>query len=119
VQAEREGGKVRTVEFKRIGVWSAFKFFGGMFMIIGLVLGFFFGLLGIPDSLVLKILPLIQDAPFVISFTGSVQLGVLTGISFAIFYGIAGGLIYTIFSLLYNIFAIIFGGVRVKIEEKA
>ena len=110
---------MKTVEFKRIGVWSAFKFFGGMFMMIGLVLGFFFGLLGIPDSLVLKILPLIQDAPFVISFTGSVQLGVMAGISFAIFYGIAGGLIYTVFSLLYNIFAIIFGGVRVKVEEKA
>ena len=90
-----------------------------MFMIIGLVLGFFFGLVGIPDSLVLKILPLIQDMPVVISFTGSVQLGALAGISFAIFYGIIGGLVYTIFSLLYNIFAIIFGGVKVKVEEKA
>ena len=108
---------MKTLQLKRIGAWSAFKFFGGMFMIIGLVLGFFFGLAGIPDTLVLKILPLIQDAPFVISFTGSVRLGILAGVSFAIFYGIVGGLMYTIFSLLYNIFAIIFGGLRVKVEE--
>ncbi len=86
-------------------------------MIIGLVLGFFFGLAGIPDTLVLKILPLIQDAPVVISFTGSVRLGILAGVWFAIFYGIVGGLICTVFSLLYNIFAIIFGGLRVKVEE--
>jgi hypothetical protein len=108
---------MKVVELKRIGAWSAFKFFGGMFMLIGLVIGFFFGLVGMPETLVLKILPLIQDAPFVISFTGSVRLGLLSGISFAIFYGIVGGLIYTIFSLLYNIFAIIFGGIRVKTEE--
>jgi len=108
---------VKTVQLKRVGVWSAFKFFGGAFMIVGLVLGFFVGLVGIPDSLALSILPLIQGAPFVISFTGSVQLGIMASISFAIFYGIAGGLIYTIFSLLYNIFATIFGGVRIKIEE--
>lgn len=109
---------MKTIVLKRVGIWSAFKFFGGMFMIIGLVIGFFLGLVGIPDSLVLNILPLIQNAPVVISFTGSLQLGVMAGISFAIFYGIAAGLIYTIFSLLYNIFAIIFGGVRIKVEER-
>ncbi len=108
---------MKILQLKRIGVWSAFKFFGGMFMIIGLGSGFFFGLAGIPDTLILKILPLIPGAPFVIGFAGSVRLGILTGISFAIFYGIVGGLIYTIFSLLYNIFAIIFGGVRIKVEE--
>ncbi|GAH12580.1 unnamed protein product, partial [marine sediment metagenome] len=111
--------KVKTVELKRVGVLSAFKFFAGAFMIVGLVLGFFVGLAGIPDSLALSILPLIQGAPFVISFTGSVRLGVMAAISFAIFYGIAGGLIYTVFALLYNIFAIIFGGVRIKVDEKA
>lgn len=108
---------MKILQLRKIGAWSAFKFFGGMFMIIGLVLGFFFGLTGIPDTLVLKILSLIQDAPVVISFTGSVQLGILAGAWFAIFYGIVGGLIGTIFSLLYNIFAIIFGGLRVKVEE--
>ena len=110
---------MKTVELKRVGVWSAFKFFGGAFMMVGLVLGFFVGLVGIPDSLALSILPLIQGAPFVISFTGSVQLGLMAAVSFAIFYGIAGGLIYTVFALLYNIFAIIFGGVRIKVDEKA
>lgn len=104
---------MKIIEVKRIGAWSAGKLFGGIFFVLGLVTGFVYGLTGTLDMF-----PLTSKLPVSVEFSGSINLGLLGGLLFAVIYGLIGGLLYIIFSLVYNFFALILGGIKIKIQER-
>ena len=108
---------MHILEIKQIGIGSAFCLFGGIFLIFGLIFGLLLGLFGIPEITSSPACPFLKNIPFLITFTGSLQLGLLTGLLFGVIYGLAGGLMYAIFALVYNIFATILGGIKLKVKE--
>lgn len=99
---------MKTIEIKRIGLVSAFKFFGGMFLVLGVILGLFSGILvNFMNIQVLSNVPVM----------GKLSGGLLAGIIFGIIYGLAGGIVYVIMAVMYNFFASIIGGIKVDISE--
>ncbi len=99
---------MRTVVIKRIGVLSTFKFFGSLFLVLGLVFGLFSGLIMSYVNL-----PALSSVPVMSKLTGGILAGVVSGI----IYAIAGGIIYMVLAVLYNVFAAIVGGIKIDIEE--
>jgi hypothetical protein len=104
---------MEIVEIKRIGAWSTGRLFGGIFLVIGLIIGTFYGWAGTFDFL-----PFMENLSLSVEFGGSVGLRLLIGLLFGIGYGLLGGLSYALFSLIYNLFALIFGGIKIKIEGR-
>lgn len=99
---------MKTVEIKRFGLISAFKFFGVIFFVIGLILGLFSGIIvGFVN------IPAFSSLPIMSKLSG----GIFAGIIFGVIYGIAGGVIYLVLALIYNFFASIIGGLKIEIEE--
>lgn len=96
---------MKTYELKKISPGSVFKLFGGMFLVVGLIFGLFFGLVGA------NFLP--QDSPL----QAMAAKGIVAGLIVGLIYGLVGGLIYLIFAAVYNLFAAILGGIRIHLEE--
>jgi len=99
----------KKVELKCIHVSSVFKFFGGIFFIIGLIVGLFGNILRIDimSPEIIRVFP----------FMAKVGPGIFTGILFAVLYGLGAGMVACIFALLYNFFAALFGGVELGLKE--
>lgn len=100
---------MKILELKSIDILGVFKFFGGIFLIVGLIIGLFANLLRInimsPD--------LIRILPFMAKFGP----GIFAGIAFGVIYGLSAGIGFSISALLYNFFAALFGGLRFSVEE--
>ena len=99
----------KITELKCIEAWSVFKFFGGIFLLIGLIIGLFGNILKID----IMSLGLIRIIPFI----AKVGPGIFTGILFGILYGLIAGIVSSIFALLYNFFAALFGGLKFGLKE--
>lgn len=99
----------KNIELRRIHVLSVFKFFGGIFLIVGLIIGLFGNLLRID----IMSTGIIRAFPFLARFGP----GVLTGFIFGVIYGLGAGIGFSIFVLLYNFFAALFGGVKFYIKD--
>ena len=99
----------KNIELRRVHVLSVFKFFGGTFLIIGLIIGLFGNLLRIN----IMSTAIIRAFPFLTRF-GS---GIFIGIAFGIIYGLIAGIGFSMFALLYNFFAALFGGISIYAKE--
>ena len=96
---------MKIYEIKKISAASAFRLFGGMFLIVGLVFGLFFGLTGA------EFLP--KNSPL----QAVAAKGIVAGLIVGVIYGFIGGLIYLVFAAVYNLFALILGGIKISLEE--
>ena len=100
---------IKNVELKYVNVASVFKFFGGIFFIIGLIVGLF--------ANILRIDIISTDIIRMFPFMARVGPGIFAGIIFAILYGLSAGIGSSIFALLYNFFAALFGGLKFGLRE--
>jgi len=89
---------------KSIGVASIFKMFGGTFFQFGLIVGLILSLV-FPEELYLPII-------------GTIPSGIIGAFLYAVFWGLAVGLIAGLLGAIYNIFALLFGGIVLAVEEK-
>ena len=96
------------MEIKGISIGSIFKIFGAMSLIIGLIVGLSSGLVGVD-----AIKPFLKDAPFLKSVSTGINAGLIVGLV----YGIVGGLVCSFLALIYNLFASIVGGIKIKVED--
>jgi len=99
----------KGTELKSIQVSSVFKFFGGIFLIVGLIIGLFSNLLRID----------IMSTEFirVFPFMARLRPGIFAGLVFGIIYGLSAGIGFSIFASLYNFFAALLGGVKFSVKE--
>lgn len=100
---------VKKVELKRINVLATFKFFGGIFLVIGLIIGLF--------GSILRIDLMSQDIMRVFPFIARIGPGIFIGIIFAIIYGLSAAIGSSVFALLYNFFAALFGGLKFELKD--
>lgn len=101
---------VKKVEFKSVCVLSVFKYFGGVFLIAGLVIGLFANVfkINIMPPQIVKTLPIMANmAP-----------GIPAGAAFAVICGLSAGIGFSVFALFYNLFAGILGGIKCLIKEE-
>ncbi|MDD5680607.1 MAG: hypothetical protein PHI59_05155 [Candidatus Omnitrophica bacterium] len=102
--------ELRISEVKSISVISVFKYFGGISLIAGLVIGLFGSFLRmdvvIPESI--KTLPLMSK----------IGPGIPTGIVLGVICGISAGLGFSILALLYNFSAGILGGIKLFMKDE-
>ncbi|MBU4376724.1 MAG: hypothetical protein KKD29_04505 [Candidatus Omnitrophica bacterium] len=101
---------VKKMEFKSICVLSVFRYFGGVFLIAGLMIGLFANIFNIT----LATPQLVKALPFMANVTS----GIPAGVAFAIMYGLSAGIGFSIFALLYNLFASIMGGIKCLVKEE-
>lgn len=101
---------IKKVEFKSVCVLSVFKYFGGIFLLIGLIIGLFANLLriNVATSEFVKIFP----------FMANLTPGVSLGIAFALIHGISAGMGFSVLALIYNFFAGILGGIKFYTKEE-
>jgi hypothetical protein len=100
--------EAKRMELKSIQVSSAFKFFGGIFLVVGLIIGLFGNLVGIN---------IMSDKFHAFPFVAKLGPGIFTGIIFGIVYGLIAGIVASIHALLYNFFAALLGGLRFDLKE--
>jgi hypothetical protein len=112
----------KRVEIKGIGFLSTFKLFFGMFMIMSLLIflsvqlfgqelliiigNFTSGSVNFINQLLMKF-PIVVTNPII----GSLVFSMLYGFFMAVFFSISAG--------IYTVFALLLGGVSIKIKEKA
>lgn len=101
--------ELKMLEVRRVDIVSIFRFFGGTFLLIGLVIGLFGSIFRI-DIVSLEIAR-------VFPFMARIRPGIFAGIVFGILYGLSAALGLSIFALLYNFFAALFGGLKVEIKD--
>ena len=103
---------------RRIGVWSAARLYAGISGTFGLIAGVFFALMATVGGM----------AGALSSDAGSHGAGLLAGglgalfgvgaiILMPIFYGLLGLIGGSIVAALYNVFAGLFGGVEVEVQQ--
>ena len=97
---------MRKIEFKNIDLASVFKLFAGMSFVLGFVIGLFSG--GFGDPNLQK-----RNVPFI----GSMMGGFFGAILFGLFSALVSGLGVCLQAILYNIFAMIFGGIEIEVDE--
>lgn len=100
---------MKQLEIYRISVMSVFRFFGGLFLIIGLV----FGLFGNAVGLNIITPGLIKLCPFM----ANVAPGIPAGIFFGVMYGLGAGAVFSILALVYNVFAVVVGGITFMLKD--
>ena len=95
---------MRAFELKHIGIISAFRLFGGMFIIIGLIVGVLSGMTK-------------QIIPFKIPFIDRIGGGVIGRLILVFLHGLAVGGIAAFMAFVYNLFARFLGGIKIELEK--
>lgn len=101
---------VKKTEVKSVCVVSVFKYFGGIALIVGLIIGLF--------GNTLKINVMTPEIIGILPFMAKIGPGIPTGIVFAVIYGLSAGLGFSVFALLYNLFAAILGGIKFFVKDE-
>jgi hypothetical protein len=101
---------IKKVEFRSICAFSVFKYFGGVALIAGLIIGLFANTfkINIMNPQFVKVFP----------FMTKVSPGIPAGIVFALIYGLSAGIGFSVFALLYNLSAGILGGIKFFVKEE-
>jgi Transmembrane domain of unknown function (DUF3566) len=100
---------MKRMEFKSIDLASVFKLFAGMSFVVGFVFGLFnngFGNVQMQHQF--------KNVPFI----GSMLTGFVGALLFGLVSAIVCGLICALYAVVYNIFAMIFGGIIVEADDK-
>ncbi|MFH1061962.1 MAG: DUF3566 domain-containing protein [Candidatus Omnitrophota bacterium] len=100
---------MKKIEFKNIDLVSVFKLFAGMSFVVGFIVGLFSGGFG-GEQLQHQL----KNVPFV----GTMLTGFIGAILFGVFSAVVSGLVVCLQAVLYNVFAMIFGGIEIDIDEK-
>jgi hypothetical protein len=100
---------MKKIEFKSIDLGSVFKLFASMSFVIGFVVGLFSG--GFGGA---QLQHQLRNVPFI----GTMLTGFLGAILFGAFCALAGGLVFALQAVLYNVFAMIFGGIEIDVDDK-
>ncbi|MBU1045077.1 MAG: DUF3566 domain-containing protein [Candidatus Omnitrophica bacterium] len=100
---------MKRIEFKSIDLASVFKLFAGMSFVIGFIVGLFGGGFG-GEQLQHQL----RNVPFI----GSMLNGFIGAILFGLFSAVVSGLALCLQAVLYNVFAMIFGGIEIDIDDK-
>ena len=100
---------MKEVEIKSINVVAVFKFFGGIFLIVGLIVGLFANLL--------RVDMMAGGFARIFPFMSVLGPGIAAGIIFGIIYGLSAAIGFSVFVLLYNFFAALFGGLKIYIND--
>ncbi len=100
---------MKKIEFKTIDLASVFKLFAGMSFVVGFVVGLFGGGFGGEQ---------LQHQLRNIPFIGSMLTGFFGAILFGLVISVVSGLAVALQAVLYNIFAMIFGGIEVEVEDR-
>ena len=102
----------KKTTLKKISVSAAFKLVFWLYMTIALIIGLAATLFNVgimPTSWVKQI-------PY-LGTIGIMGVGVIAALVFAVINGLGAGIVAAILALIYNIFALMFGGLRFTIEE--
>ena len=100
---------MKKIELKNIDLASVFKLFGGMSFIMGFIIALFSsGFSG------MQMRQQMQSIPFI----GSLLSGFLGAIIIGVIFAVVCGLVAALHAVLYNIFAMIVGGVEIDVVEK-
>jgi len=102
----------KKIVLKKISISASFTIVFWLYTIITLIIGLaatFFNIGIMPTSWVRQI-------PY-LGTIGVMGVGVIAVFVFALIYGIGAGLVASLFALVYNLFALMFGGLRFTIEE--
>ncbi len=103
------GNAMKRIELKNVDLASVFKLFGGMSFIIGFIIALFGGGFG-----GMRVQQQLQTIPFI----GSLMTGFLGAIIIGLISAFLCGLVAMLHAVLYNIFAMIVGGVEIEVVEK-
>ena len=95
---------MRNWILKSIGVASTFKMVGGTSLIFSLIVGLILSLIS-PENMSLPII-------------GNIPSGIVGALIFSAFYGFFTGLSASVIVGIYNIFALLFGGITFSIKEE-
>ncbi|MBN1871629.1 MAG: hypothetical protein JW800_03555 [Candidatus Omnitrophica bacterium] len=98
------------IEIKNIEVTSVFRFFGGIFLIMGIIIGLF--------SNILRVTIVSPEIVRIFPFLAGLQPGIVAGVLLGFVYGFSAGLGFSILALLYNFFAALLGGIKVYTKER-
>ncbi len=99
---------MKKVEFKSIAIGSVFTLFNGIFLIAGFIFALFGG------GFIEKFRNILQSLPLV----GSLMNGLLGALIFGLITGIVSGIFFSLIAAIYNLFAALFGGITIDLEEK-
>ena len=100
----------KKTEIKNIEVTSVFKFFGGIFLILGIIIGLF--------SNVLRVTIVSPEIIRIFPFLEGLQPGIVAGVILGFIYGLSAGVGFSVLALLYNFFAALLGGIKIYSREK-
>ena len=100
---------VRNVELRCIHVLAVFRFFGGIFLIVGLIIGLFGNLL--------KVDVMSTSIARAFPFISKLGPGIFAGVLFGVLYGLTAAAVSSIFALLYNFFAALLGGLTFDVKD--
>ena len=101
---------VKKIELKSIYISSVVKFFGGIFLLAGLIIGLFGNIFRID----IMSPEMIRIFPFLVKL----RPGILAGIVFGIIYGLSAAIGFSICAALYNFFAALLGGLKLSVKER-
>lgn len=100
---------MKTLVIKNINLMSVFKLFAGMSFIAGFVVALFSG--GLANS---QIRYQLESIPFI----GTMLTGFFGAIIFGLIVAVLNGIISVVGAVLYNLFAMILGGIEIEVDEK-
>ena len=101
---------------RRFGIWSAAKLYGGICATMGVIIGIFFALAATVGGLPGAVANSDSHAGLAAGGFGAI-FGVGAIIILPIFYGVMGLIGGAIGAALYNLFAGLFGGLEVEIQQ--
>ena len=100
---------MKKIVIKNISLGSVFWLFSGMFLVVGFIMALFGGgFMGEPLRQSMRSIP----------FVGTLFTGFLGALVFGLINGVISGLMFSLLAALYNIFAMILGGIHFDVEEK-
>ncbi|GEM_PF-1633319 len=108
----------QVVEIKSINAWTAFKLglvaYLTLGLLFGIMVGIMFGIIGGVAGM-----EELQNTPFagIVGVGGGFVGGIIFGLIWGVFYGIAGAVGMTFMALLYDLFAMIVGGIKITLKS--
>lgn len=102
---------------RRVGVLSVGKVLGGLYALLGLVIGAFYALFALLFA-VIGASTASSSGDALIGGAGGVVFGILSIVLFPLFYGLLGFIGGILSAFLYNLIARFVGGIELDMEQR-